>query len=106
MRRAFLADSSGTIPSVANLIDHGCFYGKVGIPADYHLDRLVPSPANQTALDLKQSDAPVAVPRHDRNGSISAGQEIKKLPLSEISWPMSGDQPSNETARAVVGALI
>ena len=28
---------------------------------------------------------------NDRNGSIPAAEEIKKLPFGEISWPMSGN---------------
>mgnify|MGYP000390945233 CR=1 FL=1 len=53
----------------------------------------VPTAAAQQGLSAERSDRPTTQPGYDRNVLIAAGHQIEKLPLSEISRPMTGHQP-------------
>ena len=63
--------------------------GPLGIPTD----RFVPYPATRKALDVKRSDTLATKPGDGRCVSFPAGRQIRKLPLSQISQSMTGNQP-------------
>jgi hypothetical protein len=69
--------------------------GPLGIPTD----RFVPYPATRKALDVKRSDTLATKPGDGRCVSVAADQEVRKLPLSQISQSMSGYRPTAAVIR-------
>jgi len=68
------------------------------IPATVANDDFVPTAAVGHGLSTERLDSPATGPGSVSIVSVAAGQEIRKLPSSEIARSMSGNHPTAVTA--------